>query len=362
MVRSMRDAGRDGATPDDGSPARALRVSVLGPPMLFADRTASLLRGFGFDARVSRGTGGPAGDRPSRLARVRRGLAADVFMHLSGRSRFGRLQRFLAGLGVPTLIVWTGSDVVLTGPDVSAPIAHRAWHWCVAPWLRDELGELGVAADVVRLTPPAIPRSTPAFPREFTVLAYTIEGRGDLYGLDVVLELARRRRDVRFLLVGPASIDDRPSNVEVLGWVEDMTEIMGRTTVYLRPTAHDGLSNLVLEALAQGRYVLWTYAYPGVDPIGTIDAADRRIDELRRRHADGRLSPNHAGRSAVMESFGADAVRADLAERLSRLSRRGWRRSPGAIRRAIAPGTLRALRVLFRANAAWERADGRPHG
>src|SRR5262245_16888376 len=101
---------RDPSTRVGRAPSRSPRISVLGPPRLFADRTTILLRELGLDARSPRAVGSRDGAR-ARLAHLRRGLATDLFVHLSGRSRFGRLQRCLASLGVPTLLVWPGSDV-----------------------------------------------------------------------------------------------------------------------------------------------------------------------------------------------------------------------------------------------------------
>ena len=68
-------------------------------------------------------------------------------------------------MGVPTLIIWVGTDVLRGAPKASREVVERAWHWCVAPWLRDELAEVGIEAPVVRLTPPQVPDRTPRCPR-----------------------------------------------------------------------------------------------------------------------------------------------------------------------------------------------------
>ena len=86
-------------------------------------------------------------------------------------------------------------------------------------------------------------------------------------------------------------------------------QVMSQTTLYVRPTSHDGLAYLVLEALAYGRYVLWTYPFPGAEAVDTVDVAEARLDELYRQHVEGRLSPNHEGREAVLEMFDPAVVR-----------------------------------------------------
>ena len=187
-------------------------------------------------------------------------------------------------------MLWTGSDVFVRAPNASDTVAKYARHWCVAPWLKDELADVGISAEIVRMTPPNVPEVVPALPSDFTVLAYVIEGRGDLYGLDFILTLARKTPDISFRLLAATSVDDLPTNVALLGWVDDTRSIMAQTTIYIRPTSHDGLSNLVLEALANGRYVLWTYPFPGVRSIDGVDSAAAYLDELYRLHVEGRLS------------------------------------------------------------------------
>jgi len=331
--------------------ATRLRVTVSGPE-LFVGRTVELLRGMGFDARRAPSVNGLGAFR-RRIAKIRIGAATDVFLDIYGARGFDRLQGPLARIGVPTLMLWVGSDVVKAAPEASRAVIEQAWHWCVAPWLQDELAEAGIAAEVVRITPPRVPDVVPAFPPTFGVLSYVLDGRDDLYGRDFILELARRRPEIRFILLGAVPTDPLPANVTALGWVSDTDSIMTQTTIYLRPASHDGLSNLVLEALAHGRHVLWTHPFPGVEVVNTVDAAEARIDELRRQHAAGRLPLNLEGRHAVIEMFDPSAVAHDISRGLVAIAEQRWRRPPGRFHRSIGRLILMGLRVVFRPNNIW---------
>lgn len=335
------------------SSVRPLRVTVVGPPELFAQRIVTLLKSVGIDARTPSPPSERLGALRLRLERIRRALATDAFLHVSGERDLKRLQVWLTQLGVPTVMLWIGSDVPKHAPHASRSVINGSWSWCVAPWLREELAEAGITADVVRLTPPQIPDPLPALPTRFTVLAYAADDREGLYGRDFVLELARRRPDIPFLLLAATSTDALPANVTALGWVRDMREVMSRTTLYVRPTTHDGLSNLVLEALANGRYVLWTYPFPGVEAADTLDTAEARLNELYRQYTEGRLAPNLEGRRAVLEMFEPAAVRRDTFERLTEIVEQGWRRPPGRFYRWIMRRSLATLRVLLRADRTW---------
>jgi hypothetical protein len=334
-----------------------LRVSVVGPPELFADRTVELLRGMGIDARrTGRRVDGSEGV-PKRIERIKRGLSTDVFFHMCGDRALSRLQHWLARLGIPTLILWIGSDIVFHASQASSEIVDEAWHWCRATWLRDELAEAGIEAKVVLMSPPRIPTLVPAMPARFTVMAYMFDDRHDLYGYEFVVELARRRPDIRFLLLAATSPDGLPDNVTALGWIEDVNSVMSETTLYIRPTSHDGLSYLVLEALAQGRYVLWTHPFPGAEVADSVDAAEARIDQLYRLHEEGRLLPNNVGREAILEMFEPAALQDEVLQSLTAVANKSWRHPPGRIRGSFLHAVLKILRRALRTDQAWASVE-----
>jgi hypothetical protein len=251
-------------------------------------------------------------------------------------------------------MLWIGSDVSFHAPSASDAVISRAWHWCVAPWLQEELAELSIAADTVRLTPPPFPDPVPDLPEVFTVLAYTPEDRCDLYGREFVLTLARRCPGVRFMLLAAVSDESLPANVTSLGQRDDIGAVLSDTTLYLRPTAHDGLSNLVLEALSYGRYVLWTYPFVGADVVQTVDVAEARLKELYRQHEEGCLPLNHEGSRGVLEMFEPESMRTELLQRLQRITQQRWRQPPRGPRRLATLASLRLLQRTLRADRTWD--------
>ena len=63
-------------------------------------------------------------------------------------------------------------------------------------------------------------------------------------------------------------------------------------------------------------------------PFDTVDAAEARLNELHRQHAEGTLSLNHEGREAVLKMFEPGVVRNDILERLRTVTEQRWRRPP----------------------------------
>ena len=102
----------------------------------------------------------------------------------------------------------------LHAPEVSATVRTERGTGASLLGCETNCSEVGIAAEVVRLTPPRSPTTCRHCRADFTVLAYAVDDRGDLYGLDFILDLARRRPDIPFLLLAATPNDALPANVK----------------------------------------------------------------------------------------------------------------------------------------------------
>ena len=189
-------------------------------------------------------------------------------------------------------------------------------HWAGAPWLAAELRELGISAAWVPHCWVNAPATLPPLPdasEPFTVLAYLPEGRAEFYGGEAVLRLARALPEASVLVVAAQSLPWAcPSNVRCVGWVADMAPVYARCHVLLRLPRHDGLSFMVQEALAYGRFAVWSYPFEGALEAKSADAAIATVRGLAVHHAAGELPLNERGAAHVRERYCAARVRADL--------------------------------------------------
>ncbi len=321
-----------------------LRVAVIGYE-LFGERVARSLRAAGVAAAVMPKSG--LGTLRRRLRMFRFLLSSDVVIAIGGRTRLARQERVLIRCGLPMVMYWVGTDV-LKWKVGDEDIVRRVWNRTVARWLAGELEGEGLAG--VELAPWAcekIPDEVPGFSQPFTVVAYTPQASLDFYGIAFVVELARRLPDVAFELLATTRKDGLPPNVRTLGWVEDMDAVMRRATLLVRPVMHDGLANMVLEALAYGRYVLWSYEMPGVEQITTLDAAEEYIVALAERSLTNELPPNLLGRALVQKEHDSALVGAQTKEQLDAIARLRWRQPPGWASQALADGFLALLRMIL---------------
>ena len=191
--------------------------------------------------------------------------------------------------GVGTVCEWIGSDVLeLSSWPRRTPVLLGILRGCVnvhmanGRWLAAELVDYGVYTSIINAAIPVRgPEELVSLPAEPTVLAYLTPAIFDFYGGPVLMRLAGQMPRVRFLVVGSdgAGIDS-PGNVEWLGFVQDMGPIYRQATVLVRPTRHDGLSKMVVEALLNGRYVVWSRWLPGVVRASGLEAVADVVEAL----------------------------------------------------------------------------------
>jgi glycosyltransferase involved in cell wall biosynthesis len=238
--------------------------------------------------------------------------AANALISFAGPAPHPILLAAARAMKIPVFVIWAGTDVVrvLERPEkITASLRAELTHLAVAPWLVGELKQAGITAHYVPIIGVTANRSVPMPQDKFRVLTYLPEPRRDFYGRRHVYEVANRSPDVEFLVVGPGSCDAyAPSNVTFCGWVPDITPLLDRCTMLLRVPEHDGMSLIVLEALARGRYVAWRYAIPGVRQVQDPNDTLKYMEDLKATFRAGSLSQNLAGLDYMETVYNEECV------------------------------------------------------
>jgi len=227
--------------------------------------------------------------------------------HVIGYPRLWNLWMAARMRGVPAILHWIGSDVssFLASPrwsKAAGPLLNLLVprHLAEAPNLRRELRSVGIYA---RVQPKGM-RSfddveVPPLPEQPCALAMLRPDRFDFYGGNKVLEMAAAAPDIHWLILANDGADlPAMPNVEYLGDVEDIDAVFRRVTVLVRLTRHDGLSKMVLEALARGRHVIWSQPLPHCHRARTAAEA---LPQLRAIIASRQL--NLRGSAYVRKAF-----------------------------------------------------------
>jgi len=260
--------------------------------------------------------------RPSGLVRFAGDLfRSDLAFSWGGRISMGKFLRAAKWLRKKNVVLlWCGSDVLNAREEFAAGkmdswVAERI-HWAASPVLADEVRAMGIPCEYVQVSFVEPVRNPPALPKKFSVLVYvpTLE-RGNLYGLDLILQVADVLRSVEFTLVGLRQGETLtgPPNLKIYRRVSNLTPFIERATVIWRPVRHDaGTSFMVLEALAQGRHVLYSYPFPGSIHVTNAGTARKQLERLLALHESQALHLNHAGIRAIADEFTPHRVRANF--------------------------------------------------
>lgn len=253
-----------------------------------------------------------------QLAMARYLQRCDLAFSWTGRVTMGKFLSVTRLLGKKKVVLfWCGSDVLFAQKEYQERKGVEPWiaeqvHWAGAPWLAEEVRAMGIDCKYVPITWVKPVTTHTLLPQKFSVLCYTpTTERLQLYGIDQVLEVARALPAVTFNLVGllPGQKLDAPQNVRLHGWIGDMTRFYHDATVVWRPTRHDGMSFMALEALAHGRHVIWSYPAPGITQSQNADTARLELERLLELHTRRNLELNYAGAEFVAKHFSPGVIR-----------------------------------------------------
>lgn len=252
----------------------------------------------------------------------------DLAYQIGGRITLGKFLLAARLLNRQKIVMhWVGSDAKNCRPislkGKGDPWVMRApQHWGVSEWIVREVAELGVSCELVPLPAARAPRCPSDMPSRFSALVYVPDSnRSDLYGLDQILSVARELPSVPFELVGLqcGTITDAPKNLRIHGRIGDLTEFYRNAVVVWRPTRHDGLSQMVMEALGHGRHVLWSYPFPGCLMAENAQDACEHISRLQAEHSRGRLGINRDGVDAMANDYFPQRVKRNILTRLEKI-------------------------------------------
>jgi len=260
-------------------------------------------------------------------------LRADGCYFIGGRWKRDKFLDLALLMKKKIVMHWVGTDVAdattaYYQKDVSHKLIARCQHWAEVSWTADELCAVGIPAEVVPLTSALTVSETFELPSEFTILAYLPAGRALFYGAQQILQLAKDLPSVPVLCIGSVESPFRfvseplPSNLSLLGRPESLQSVYSQAMLLIRMTEHDGLSFMVLEALAHGRYVIWSYALdgaPGLYQATNYKLMLEHVKTLQTQHQHGQLAPNCDGANFVHTHYDIEIVSANIRARFAKI-------------------------------------------
>jgi hypothetical protein len=314
--------------------SRPYTVVIHGLPH-FCQKLRDVLQDDGWDIRYR------SRSNPLDLAKLFADLTrADLAYTWGGRVSQGKFLRLARLAGVKNLVMlWSGSDIFFANEQHAEgkldPWIAKQTHWAVSPWIASEARAIGLDCEFVQASFVQPEPNLAPLPAEFSVLCYVPNAeKAPLYGWDSIVEVARRLPAVKFHIVGlqDAGALSATPNVRFTGWVRDLAPHLRAASVLWRPVRHDGLSFMVLEALAQGRDVIYSYPFEGCIFADNAESGAARITELERKHSSGQLVLNQAGVDSIRASYAPNIVRDNLLRRWEHIIEKSRQKRSSATR------------------------------
>lgn len=184
-----------------------------------------------------------------------------------------------------TIIVWAGTDVYdfcfrpktmdYNGITQKKNVRHIA----ISKWISNDLSKCGIShiclpVNVVSI----IKEKFKPVPLGTKIYTYSFALRPNLYGRAVIDAVKKRLPGVEFIDI------NNPTNTPDLPFASDkMPKIYGQCLMGLRPTAHDGCSNTVVELGLMGRRCIHNGWLPGSVPWNGVDDIVKTIREEQKK-------------------------------------------------------------------------------
>ncbi len=208
-------------------------------------------------------------------------------IHLVTREQLSTqlFRRLVAALvsGIPMVRFWTGRDILWAERHTPTRAISTALQKlgvvqrCRTGRMAEELSSIGIDAEIGPVVNPNLSdRAQPEpFSSHLTALCFLPTRRREFCGGDLIDELITSLPEIRFLILGDATTDySHHKNVESLGFVENISRTILRSTVVLQPRLDGALSRLSLEALSHGRHVVsggdWPFCHLATTPAEFI--------------------------------------------------------------------------------------------
>jgi hypothetical protein len=226
---------------------------------------------------------------------------------------------YLAALfGAKIVVYWIGTDV-----DKTLHVFREAgsgylqfWlrhsenyhHIAGAPWLSEELSEIGLKADTLYFPSPLrVPEHIPPFPDRFAVLSYVPDSRHEYYGSAEIYECAKQNPSIEFNIIAGSGtwVSEPLPNLHFHGWVNNIEDYYASAVVVVRLVVHDALGATVREGWINGRYVIYSYKLDNVLYVRNDDshALGSVLQQLEMRFNNGQLTLNESGHRYALLNF-----------------------------------------------------------
>jgi len=206
---------------------------------------------------------------------------------------------------------WAGSDVLKAKEILykkNYNYINNIEHYCVAPWLQEELKDININAKLLDITvAPNYKKKLSKTFKELSVLSYISKDKPMFYGIDIIIKLANYFPNIKFRIAGIKHHNEIPTNLTLLGWI-DMEEEYIKNPIFIRTPKHDGMPFSVIEALSYGRVVFYNHKVPFVNYFQNFEDLKNQFQKVVDDFEQGKLTINYEAIEYVKKEFNKEKI------------------------------------------------------
>ena len=137
------------------------------------------------------------------------------------------------------------------------------------------------------------------------VLFYLVKNQEEFYGVRYLMLLANIFSDVMFYLIGSSDMVKTQGNIMNMGYLDEksLDNLFSKITLYVRITEHDGLSQLMLKSLLNGKEVITNTDHPFVKYFNPLSGNDEDLVQMVCQILDNEPIVNKDGMDYVNEFY-----------------------------------------------------------
>lgn len=223
----------------------------------------------------------------------------DVVISMNGVSENSGALNWVLKRRKKLILQWMGTDsLIAMGHNKKGSIFRDyidyGHNFVDSSWLKEEVDSLGVDSKSVPFKHIPSGELVNKYER-ISVFSYIAEGKADFYGYPKLRELAKSHINIPFHVYGMNQPGfETPENVHFHGWTDEdvFKKALSKSAIFLRLTKHDGNSVSVIEALACGAEVIWTFPSKHVHQLKNEEDLLPIFDKLIEVITERGLIPN----------------------------------------------------------------------
>lgn len=164
---------------------------------------------------------------------------------------------------------WIGTDVLIALKNPKKTLFMQKFidlNLAGSKQLKEELEVIGIKSIEEYIILNDIDFNVEEMPIDHRVLVYLPTERIKFYGGDYIKQLAKDFPNIKFYIVANENKEEFKNyqNIINIGRVslDKMEEVYRKISILIRMVEHDGLSLMLMEALAKGKEVIYSYDFP----------------------------------------------------------------------------------------------------